>query len=378
MLFRKSKRSSSSLSRVLMVRLPITLLLFLAIPKVSTAREEATEVVSRFISAILEGNESAVMDLIHSAFNAEVGDKSEFNLWLRKWFGWDDDYIFEPSSLSVKTEGDTIKVSGSFTRAWLMGIHADDVDISAETELTEGLEEEGASVQKVEKTETITFTLKKEDAGKIKIIGIEGMSMYDPQAAAVGSRDPRAKKIGQALSSLTKIPLIGGIFSPNKMEFEKGKRGLIFLVVVVGGMMTLWIGVGVAKTQLQLAVLNAHSFPEGVSYHTQFQNYIEHRARLESGSTEKRHDFYLRRLIDEGKFDEAKAYTEGMVVFAKRKRDKKAVETYQSYRKRVETLHEDYLSSKKSDDVALIHKDKTDLDVHHILGVTKEHKENGE
>ncbi len=345
----------------------------------SQARDEAKETVSSFSSGILAGNESAVMELIHPEFKADVGNKEAFNAWLRKWFEWDDDYIFETADLKTKREGELVRVTGNFNRAWLMGMHADDVDIAEESELTEALEEEGATVQRVARVEEITFFLK-EDAGRLKIASIEGMSMYDPQAAAVTSRDPRAKKVGQALSALTKIPVIGGIFSPDEKEFEKGKKGVITVAFLVFGFLALWIGVGVAKTQLQLAVLNAHSFPEGVGYHSQYRAFDEHRERVLSGSNEKRHDFYLRNLIDEGKFEEAKTYVDGMIVFSKRKKDRVAEQTYKSYRTRVDQLHAERFKVgaapvHQASPSEKIHQEKPQLDVHKLLQDEKKYKE---
>lgn len=337
----------------------------------SFAGSDEKELVLRFTAGMLAGNESTVMQLIHPDFSAEIGDRKAFEAWLKKWFEWDDDYVFEAENLTVKADKDKVLVGGRFKRAWLMGIHADDVDISQETELTEGLEEEGASVQKIERNEEITFVFKKE-GGNWKIISISGMSMYDPMSAAVTSRDPRAKRIGQALSALAGIPLIGGIFSPNKEEFEKGKRGALLLAFVIGGALVLWIGFGVAKSQIQLAVLNAHAFPEGISYHTQYEALQEHLERVRVGSEEKRHDFYLRSLIDDGKFEEAKKYVEGMIVYCKKRKDKLSAETYASYRNRVDELHRRSLEIGRAqtytpDLAESIHHERTELNVHKVL-----------
>jgi len=361
------KRAVKTVSAFVLPRaILLTALLFIVLPSSAIASDQAQDVVVRFTEAILAGKDSAVMELIHPEFDAEIGDRKAFEGWLKKWFEWDDDYVFQAERLSVNRKGEVTEVKGTFKRAWLMGIHADDVDISQESELTEGLEEEGGSVQKVEKTAEITFALK-EDGGKLKIVGITGMDMYDPMSAAVGSRDPRAKKIGQALSALTKIPLIGGLFNPSEKEFEKGKKGLIMVVAIVGAFFALFIGIGVAKTQVQLAVLNAHSFPEGVGYHTQYSAFSEFRERVQQGSTERRHDHYLRGLIDEGKFEEAKSYVDGMIVYCQKRKDKHAAATYQSYKARVEQLHEEHKLKEKTLSEQVYH-EKTERDVHKLLG----------
>ena len=363
---RKLHRGVGSTALVLWRAILLVTLLFIVLPGLAIASDGAQDVVFKFTEAILAGKHSAVMELIHPEFNSEIGDRKAFEGWLRKWFEWDDDYIFQAGNLSVNKKGEVTEVKGTFRRAWLMGIHADDVDISQEGELTEALEEEGGSVQKVEKTAEITFTLK-EDGGKLKIVRITGMDMYDPMSAVVGSRDPRAKKIGQALSGLTKIPLIGGLFNPSEKEFEKGKKGLIIVVSVVGALFALFIGIGAAKTQFDLAVLSAHSFPEGVGYHTQYSAFSEFRERIQQGSTERRHDYYLRSLIDEGKFEDAKSYVEGMIVYCQRRKDKHASATYQSYKLRVEQLHEEHKLKEKTLSEEVWH-EKTERDVHKILG----------
>lgn len=287
---------------------------------------------------MLAADESAVMALVHSDFSAKGMDHEAFERWLSKWFEWDDDYIFRAPELKTETQGELLIVGGSFHREWLMGIAGDDVDLESESELIESLTEEGQSVQAMARDEDIAFTLKPE-GGSLKIAAIKGMGLYDPEAAARSARSPHARRVGEMLSALTRIPLIGGLFSPDKAEFQKGVRGLLLVLGFLGVVFIIWVGGGVLKNQLQLAVLNSHTFPPGVSYHTQYSGYVEHRESRAADSSERRHDFYLRGMIDDGRFDQARKYARGMIAFCGQQGDSDAARTYEGYLETVRKLH---------------------------------------
>jgi|GEM_PF-2353311 len=338
-------------------------------PAIPAASSSGEEVVARFAEMMLKANDSGVMALIHPEFSAEDVDREAFQAWLLKWFQWDDDYIFRAPELQAETQEELVLVRGAFHREWLMGIAGDDVDLEADPELTESLTEEGQSVQSVKSDEDITFTLKP-DGGSLKIVGIEGMSLYDPEAAARSARDPHSRRIGEALSALTRIPLIGGLFSHDKAEFQKGVRGLALVLGVLALAFIVWVGGGALKNQLQLAVLNSHTFPEGVSYHTQYSGYVAHREAREAGGTERRHDFYLRNMIDEGKFEEARKYARGMVVFCRQQGDNDAGRTYEGYLEKVGEIHGkakagEFVPARRAEAPARAHREE--FDVHRLL-----------
>jgi hypothetical protein len=65
---------------------------------------------------------------------------------------------------------------------------------------------------------------------------------------------------------------------------------------------------------------------------------------LSPNQRERRHEHHLRRLLDDGKFDEAYCYLDAMIEFCER-HDFKETWRYDGYRKRVELLSQSSLNN---------------------------------
>jgi len=285
----------------------------------------------------LNGEESDVLAVIHPEFEAEGMDRDAFVNWVNKWFEWCDDYHFEaPELLEASTEAG-VNVSGDFQRNWLLGMEASDTTIEGaeEKEVFGSLEEEGGAVQSIDRVESITFTIVDN-----LIISIEGMTLSDPKGSAMGMRDPRIRKLGEFFSGLDDLPVIGGLFSSSETAFSGAVKSLVTVVVLIAVVFGGWVMLGTMVTNLRLSgVMARHSFPEGTSYQQQHAAYTEHREQLASAQKEcRRHDFYLRQLIDEGRYEDARDYARGMTAYCSKAGDAEGSDTYASYLKRVDEL----------------------------------------
>ncbi len=311
-----------------------TMLIMLCQP--ASAGEE-TEVVERFTEGFVKGDASVVLATIHPDFMTEEMNHEAFSDWVAKWFEWCDDYVFETAELQETSSDAGVQVSGEFQRNWLLGIEASDADIGGaeESEAFGSLEEEGGAVQSIDRIESITFTI-----ADGLIISVEGMTLSDPKGSAMGMRDPRVRKLGGFFSSLDDLPVIGGLFSSSETAFSGAVKLLVSIAVMIAVVFGGWVWLGSMVANLRLAgVMAKHTFPEGASYQQQHAAYTEHRELLQSGQKEcRRHDFYLRRLIDEGRFDEARSYARGMTAFCARNGDAEGSNTYAGYLKRVDEL----------------------------------------
>lgn len=298
---------------------------------------QETDVVRRFTAGFVKGDASDVLATIHPDFKAEGMDRDVFADWVSGWFEWCDDYHFKAIELSEISSETGTQVSGEFRRNWLLGMEASDTSIesSEEREIFGSLEEEGGSVQSVDRVETITFRIV--DG---LIAGIEGMTLSDPKGSAMGMRDPRVRMLGEFFSGLDDMPVIGGLFSSSETAFSGAIKLLITIVVLIGALFGGWVMLGTMVTNLRLSgVMAKHSFPEGTSYQQQHAAYAEHREQLELGQKEcRRHDFYLRQLIDEGRFDDARDYVRGMIAYCSRAGDAEGSDAYAAYLKRVDEL----------------------------------------
>ena len=72
----------------------------------------------------------------------------------------------------------------------------------------------------------------------------------------------------------------------------------------------------------------------------ELQHYRERKLVDPESEDDKRHDQFLRELIDEGSYDEANRYINDMIEFCERIEDLVAAELYRGYGKRVEELQE--------------------------------------
>jgi len=298
---------------------------------------QETDVVRRFTAGFVKGEASDVLAAIHPDFEAEGMDSDAFADWVSKWFEWCDDYHFEALELHETRFETGTHVSGDFQRNWLLGMEASDTSIegSEEREIFGSLEEVGGAVQSINRVETITFTIV--DG---LIVGIEGMTLSDPKGSAMGMRDPRVRILGEFFSGLDDMPVIGGLFSSSETAFSGAIKLLITIAVLIGVLFGGWVMLGTMVTNVRLSgVMAKHSFPEGTSYQQQHAAYAEHRAQPESEQKEcRRHDFYLRQLIDEGRFDDARDYARGMIAYCSRAGDAEGSDTYVGYLKRVDEL----------------------------------------
>jgi hypothetical protein len=303
----------------------------------STLASQETDLVTRFTAGFVKGEAGDILAAIHPDFEAEGMDRDAFVDWVSKWFEWCDDYHFEaPELLEVSTETG-VNVSGDFQRNWLLGMEASDTSIEGaeEKEVFGSLEEEGGAVQSIDRVESITFTIVDD-----LIIGIEGMTLSDPKGSAMGMRDPRIRKLGEFFSGLDDLPVIGGLFSSSETAFSGAVKSLLTIAVLIAALFGGWVMLGTMVTNLRLSgVMAKHSFPEGTSYQQQHAAYTEHREQLTSEQKEcRRHDFYLRQLIDEGRYEDARDYARGMIAYCSKEGDVEGSETYSGYLKRVDEL----------------------------------------
>ena len=300
------------------------------------AGQEA-DVVRRFTSGFVKGEARDIIAVIHPDFETEGMDRDAFADWVSKWLEWCDDYHFEAPELHEDSTEAGVKVSGEFQRNWFLGMEASDASIesSEEKEVFGSLEEEGGAVQSIDRIESITFTIVDN-----QIIGIEGMTLSDPKGSAMGMRDPRVRKLGEFFSSLDNLPVIGGLFSSSETAFSGAIKSLLMIAVLIAALFGAWIMLGTVATNLRLSgAMAKHSFPEGKSYQQQHAAYTEHREQLASAQKEcRRHDFYLRQLIDEGRFDDARDYARGMIAYCSKAGDAEGSDTYAGYLKRVDEL----------------------------------------
>jgi len=300
------------------------------------ASQEA-EAVRSFTSGFVTGDASAVLATIHPEFKAGGMDRNAFSGWVEKWFEWCDDYHFEAAELQETSSETGIQISGAFQRNWLLGMAASDTSIEGaeESEIFGSLEEEGGAVQAVDRVETIQFTFK--DG---LITGIEGMTLSDPKGSAMGMRDPRIRKLGEFFSGLDDLPVIGGLFSSSETAFSGALKSLVTIAVLIAAIFGGWVMLGTMLTNLRLSsVMAKHSFAGDLSYQQQHAAYTEHREQLEAGQKEcRRHDFYLRQLIDEKRFEDARDYARGMIAYCTRARDIEGSNTYAGYLKRIDEL----------------------------------------
>ncbi len=298
---------------------------------------QETDIVRRFTAGFVKGDASDVLATIHPDFEAGGMDRNAFFDWVVRWFEWCDDYHFEAAELcETRAETGTL-VSGDFQRNWLLGMEASDTSIEGaeEREILGSLEEEGGAVQSIDRTENITFTIV--DG---LVAGIEGMTLSDPKGSVMGMRDPRVRKLGEFFSGLDDLPVIGGLFSSSETAFSGAIKSLVMIAMLIAAVFGGWVWLGTMVTNLRLSgVMAKHSFPEGTSYQHQHTAYTEHREQLQSGQKEcRRHDFYLRQLIDEGRFEDARDYARGMIAYCVKARDAKGSSTYGAYLKRVDEL----------------------------------------
>jgi len=325
---------------------------------VLSAAEDSSAVIERFTKGFVNAKPDAVMTNIHRDFRAGEMDYDGFKTWLEAWFGWCDDYEFTALELDESTADGRVVVTGEFSRKWLLGIEASDADIQGaeEHEIFGSLEEEGGTVQNISRTERITITLV--DG---LIIGIEGMTLSDPKGSAMGMRDPRVRKLGAFFSGLNRIPIIGGLFSSSETAFSGSVKMIVTFLVAAGIVIGAWVLLGTLLTNLRLSTaMSRHAFAEGSSYHGQHSALVEHREALASGAKEcRRHDFYLRELIDQERFDDARDYVRGMIAYCSKQRDKDGEETYARYLKRVDELERD---TKFAGEHNLEHPDHSDIE----------------
>ena len=303
----------------------------------STLASQETDLVNRFTAGFVKGETGDVLAAIHPDFEAEGMDRDAFVDWVSKWFEWCDDYHFEaPELLEASTETG-VNVSGDFQRNWFLGMEASDTSIEGaeEKEVFGSLEEEGGAVQSIDRVESITFTIVDD-----LIIGIEGMTLSDPKGSAMGMRDPRIRKLGEFFSGLDDLPVIGGLFSSSETAFSGAVKSLLTIAVLIAALFGGWVILGTMVTNLRLSgVMAKHSFPEGTSYQQQHAAYTEHREQLALEQKEcRRHDFYLRQLIDERRFDDARDYARGMIAYCSKAGDAEGSDTYAGYLKRVDEL----------------------------------------
>ena len=335
----------------------VLLLLAVLALAVPSAAEDSSAVIERFTKGFVNAKPDAVMTTIHREFRTGEMDYSAFKSWLEAWFNWCDDYEFAALELNQSTEDGRAVVTGEFSRKWLLGIEASDADIQGEEEheIFGSLEEEGGTVQNISRMERITFTL-----ADGLIIGIEGMTLSDPKGSAMGMRDPRVRKLGAFFSSLNKIPIIGGLFSTSETAFSGSVKMIVTFLLAAGIVIGAWVLLGTLLTNLRLStVMSRHAFAEGSSYHGQHSALAEHREALASGAKEcRRHDFYLRDLIDQERIDDARDYVRGMIAYCSKQRDKDGEETYARYLKRVDELERD---TKFADEHSLQHPDHNDI-----------------
>ncbi len=298
---------------------------------------QGTEIVERFTAGFVKGDASEIKATIHPDFSAEGMDSDAFSEWIDRWLEWCDDYEFKAAALSETSSETGVAVSGEFQRNWLLGIAASDTNIvgGEEKEILGALEEEGGAVQSIDRIENITFTIT--DG---LIIGIEGMTLSDPRGSAMGMRDPRIRKLGEFFSSLDDIPVIGGLFSSSETAFSGAVKSIATIAVVIAALFGAWVLLGTMVANLRLSgAMARHSFPEGASYEQQHAAYTKHREQLQSGEKEsRRHDFYLRQLLDEERFQDARDYTRGMIAFCTKAGDAEGRDTYAGYLKRVDEL----------------------------------------
>ena len=298
---------------------------------------QETDVVRRFTAGFVKGDASDVRAAIHPDFEAEGMDSDAFADWVSRWFEWCDDYHFEALELQEASTEAGVQVSGEFQRNWLLGMEASDTSIEGaeEREVFSSLEEEGGSVQSIDRTENITFVII--DG---LITDIEGMTLSDPKGSAMGMRDPRVRILGEFFSGLDDMPVIGGLFSSSETAFSGAIKLLITIAVLIAALFGGWVMLGTMVTNLRMSgVMAKHSFPEGTSYQQQHAAYAEHCEQLESGQKEcKRHDLYLRQLIDEGRYEDARDYARGMIAYCSRAGDAEGSDTYAGYLKRVDEL----------------------------------------
>lgn len=335
----------------------VLLLLALLALAVPSAAEDSSSVIERFTKGFVNAKPDAVMTTIHREFRTGEMDYSAFKNWLEAWFDWCDDYEFTAIELNESTAGGRVVVTGEFSRKWLLGIEASDADIQGEEEheIFGSLEEEGGTVQNISRTERITFTL-----ADGLIVGIEGMTLGDPKGSAMGMRDPRVRKLGTFFSGLNQIPIIGGLFSSSETTFSGSVKMIVTLLVTAGIIIGAWILLGTLLTNLRLSTaMSRHAFAEGVSYGGQHQAYTTHREQLAAGEKEcRRHDFYLRDLIDRERFDDARDYVRGMIAYCAKQRDRDGEETYTKYLKRVDELERD---AKFAEEHNLAHPEHSDI-----------------
>jgi len=319
-----------------------TLLVVVAVAACPAAAAPAaeSEVVAAFAQGFLNGRAEDVLKLIHAEFRAGEMDREGFADWLSRWFEWCDDYEFVCPNLRTSRSGSDVVLSGDFSRSWLLGVEASDSSIESqeEREIFGSLEEEGGAVKAVSQVEPIAFTLRDN-----LIVGIQGMTLSDPRGAAMGMRDPRVRKLGQFFAGLDKLPVIGGLFSSSESIFSGTVKSLLTLLVLAAAVFGGWVLLSALVTNLRLSSAMAkHSFAHGYSYQGQHAALIEHRELVASGQKQcKRHDFYLRGLIDEKRFADARDYVRGMVAYCTKAGDREGVETYTRYLKRVDELERD-------------------------------------
>lgn len=72
----------------------------------------------------------------------------------------------------------------------------------------------------------------------------------------------------------------------------------------------------------------------------ELQHYRERKLVDPESEDDKRHDQFLRELINESKFDEATKYTNDMIEFCEKIEDLVAAELYRGYGKRIAELRE--------------------------------------
>jgi len=333
----------------------VLLLLALFMPHAAAADSES--VIERFTTGFVKGKADEVMAAIHRDFTAGEMDYDGFKTWLDKWFEWCDDYEFTALELSGSMVDDLEVVTGEFSRKWLLGIEASDADIHGQEELEVfgSLEEEGGTVQSISRTENISFTF-----ADGLIVSIEGMTLGDPQGSAMGMRDPRLRRLGTFFSNLSKIPVIGGLFSSSETAFSGSVKAIATILVTAGVIFGAWTLLGTMLANLRLStVMSRHAFAEGVSYEGQHAALREHREALAAGAKEcRRHDFYLRDLIDQERFDDARDYVRGMIAYCSQQRDQEGEETYARYLKRVDELERD---TRFADEHDLKHPDHSDI-----------------